>query len=382
MGFETRALYQIQFKKNAGKELAKLARKEQVEIAAILDSLKENPKPLGHKQLNGFEEHPPIFRVYCLCGQHRIIYTIKENLLLVLVLKVGLRAALARWAGADEALVVGLQRKDDATWAVVTRTSADGQQLATAQGALKKPEAIEGLAREVLAVRAPGLPASTRRSSEVPRAAQPPPSEPPESPSGHDFAAGEGGWLLNGAGLGEGKSAVMVEIGWPGVQLDYVHGVAGPFDLGGFAAFDFGNLGFVSAYRTARLGGIARLSIVNRPQFNLGLRLSPGLALYLPDDSSYDSTLFGFIVPLEIVVGLPLASQLSLHFGLNVPLAIFVVPDTGYLISFLANVGLEYKVSAITLMLDGNIGPQTALETSDSRTDLQIRAVLGIGYRF
>ena len=75
-------MYQIQFKKSAGKELAKLPRKEQVEIAAILESLKENTKPLGHKQLSGFDEHPPIFRVYCACGQHRIIYTVKENLLL------------------------------------------------------------------------------------------------------------------------------------------------------------------------------------------------------------------------------------------------------------------------------------------------------------
>jgi mRNA interferase RelE/StbE len=87
-------VYDIQFKKSAGKELAKLPRKEQTEIAAILESLRENPKPLGHKQLNGFTEHPPIFRVYCVCGQHRIIYTIKENLLLILVLKVGLRATV------------------------------------------------------------------------------------------------------------------------------------------------------------------------------------------------------------------------------------------------------------------------------------------------
>ena len=87
-------MYDIQFKKNAGKELAKLSRKEQIEIAAILDSLKQDPKPPGHKQLNGFAEHPPIFRVYCACGQHRIIYTLKENRLLILVLKVGLRVGV------------------------------------------------------------------------------------------------------------------------------------------------------------------------------------------------------------------------------------------------------------------------------------------------
>jgi mRNA interferase RelE/StbE len=87
-------VYDIQFKKSSGKELAKLPRKEQVEIAAILDGLRENPKPVGHKQLNRFNEHPPIFRVYCMCGQHRIIYTIKENLLLILILKVGLRATV------------------------------------------------------------------------------------------------------------------------------------------------------------------------------------------------------------------------------------------------------------------------------------------------
>jgi hypothetical protein len=292
----------------------------------------------------------------------------------------GSAAALARWAGADEALVVGLQRRDEGTWAVVTRTSADGRQLATAQGALKRPDAIDELAREVLAAPAPE--ASLPASEASPGATQARRGEPARSSSDHDLPAGDRSWLLNGLGLGTGQTALLAEIGWPGVQVSLLHGLAASLDVGGFAAFDFGLDGIItSELPTApglRLGGIARLSLVNQPRFNLGLRLSPGLALYFTD-----STLFGFIVPLEVVAGLPLAPQLSLHFGLAVPLTAIVAPDTAFVLSFLAGVGLEYKVSdALSLTIDSRLGPAIDFSTSSLTAYFQLRAVLGVGYRF
>lgn len=83
----------------------------------------------------------------------------------------GSGGALARWAGADEVLIAGLQKKTDSTWASLALYSSEGRQLAAAEGALKKPEAIEELAREALVVR-----------SAEPVAVLPPPPLPQPAP--------------------------------------------------------------------------------------------------------------------------------------------------------------------------------------------------------
>lgn len=85
----------------------------------------------------------------------------------------GSGAALAKWAGADEALVVGLA-KEAATLATLTRYAPDGRVLASLEKPLPKPEAIEELAREVLA----------RSGADAPLAAAQPSGEVEQRSSG------------------------------------------------------------------------------------------------------------------------------------------------------------------------------------------------------
>ncbi len=62
----------------------------------------------------------------------------------------GTGAELAKWAGADEGLVVALEKKGDGTLAKLSRWAPDGRRIADVEGEMKKPEAIEELARRVL----------------------------------------------------------------------------------------------------------------------------------------------------------------------------------------------------------------------------------------
>ena len=82
--------YRVDFKKSAGKALAKLPAKDQRAIKEVIDALQVDPKPLGYIQLKGYADEEPIFRV--VCDNYRILYTIKEAFLTVLVVAVGLRA--------------------------------------------------------------------------------------------------------------------------------------------------------------------------------------------------------------------------------------------------------------------------------------------------
>ncbi len=89
----------------------------------------------------------------------------------------GAATALAEWARADEVLVVALQRKGDGTSAVVARYASGGRVVASAEEPIKKPEAVEELARKVLfqAAEEPRVP-PPRPAAQLP---PPPETNPP-----------------------------------------------------------------------------------------------------------------------------------------------------------------------------------------------------------
>jgi len=113
---------------------------------------------------------------------------------------------LAKWAGAQEALVVALRRRGEGTWAQAILYAADGRRLAAAEGALKQPEAIEELAREVLFGDSGAL-VKTNVAALTSARAESPPSSEVDAESRHRarrtlaVALGGGGIAAVGAGV-------------------------------------------------------------------------------------------------------------------------------------------------------------------------------------
>lgn len=83
--------YAVELSKRAAKELRKLDRSVQARMLAALALLRDDPRPATVKALAG---HPGYFRVRV--GDYRIIYTIHDGKLLVLVLTLGHRGAIYR----------------------------------------------------------------------------------------------------------------------------------------------------------------------------------------------------------------------------------------------------------------------------------------------
>lgn len=78
--------YAVELSTRAAKELRKLDRPVQARLVAALALLRDDPRPATVTALVG---HPGYLRVRV--GDYRIIYTINEGKLLVLVLTVGRR---------------------------------------------------------------------------------------------------------------------------------------------------------------------------------------------------------------------------------------------------------------------------------------------------
>ena len=77
--------YRIEIKKTAQKELESIPIKDLQRIVFKIQSLAENPRPIGCVKLSGQE------RYRIRQGNYRILYSIQDDLLLIYVVKIGHR---------------------------------------------------------------------------------------------------------------------------------------------------------------------------------------------------------------------------------------------------------------------------------------------------
>jgi mRNA interferase RelE/StbE len=83
-------LYAIDFVPSAARAFAKLAAKERKRIAVKIDALGAQPRPPGAEKLTGIDA----WRVRV--GDYRIVYEVRDRVLVVLVLAVGHRREIYR----------------------------------------------------------------------------------------------------------------------------------------------------------------------------------------------------------------------------------------------------------------------------------------------
>ena len=77
--------YRIEFAKGVRKDFKRLPKKDAERILKKIESLSENPRPPESKKLTNDDSHR--IRI----GNYRVIYDIQDQVLVVLVLKVGNR---------------------------------------------------------------------------------------------------------------------------------------------------------------------------------------------------------------------------------------------------------------------------------------------------
>jgi mRNA interferase RelE/StbE len=82
--------YKIELKQSAVKELDKIPAKDLKKITAKIESLSTNPRPMGCEKLSALE------RYRIRQGNYRILYSIKDDILTVYVVKIGHRKDIYR----------------------------------------------------------------------------------------------------------------------------------------------------------------------------------------------------------------------------------------------------------------------------------------------
>ena len=79
------ASYSLEIKRSAAKELAQLPSKDRGRVVARIQALAEDPRPVGAEKLSGQER----YRVRQ--GDYRILYEIEDQILRIVVAKIGHR---------------------------------------------------------------------------------------------------------------------------------------------------------------------------------------------------------------------------------------------------------------------------------------------------
>jgi mRNA interferase RelE/StbE len=83
--------YRIELSRGAEKSLAGLPGEARGRIASKIDALAENPRPQGAKKLSGEDD---LYRVRV--GDYRVVYEIRDRVLIILVLNIGHRREVYR----------------------------------------------------------------------------------------------------------------------------------------------------------------------------------------------------------------------------------------------------------------------------------------------
>lgn len=86
--------YKVLFVSRAERGLKRLSADVQDRIIPEINSLAENPRPAGSAKLTGSDN---LYRIRV--GDHRVIYAVEDNFLVVLVVEVGHRKEIYRKTG-------------------------------------------------------------------------------------------------------------------------------------------------------------------------------------------------------------------------------------------------------------------------------------------
>jgi mRNA interferase RelE/StbE len=83
--------YSVAISRTAERQLKRLPRADRERVARTVAKLAIDPRPAGARKLTGYED---VFRVRT--GRYRVIYSVEDTSLVVLVLKIGHRKDVYR----------------------------------------------------------------------------------------------------------------------------------------------------------------------------------------------------------------------------------------------------------------------------------------------
>jgi hypothetical protein len=186
--------------------------------------------------------------------------------------------------------------------------------------------------------------------------------------------------LYSGRTVGAEANVLATELGWPGLQGTYVHGVSDRLDVGGKVALDYGLETTLRLNPAVALQAVVRFGLVNRERFSLAVEIEPGLGFYVGAGGGV--TIY---LPAALQMGLHPLPGLALLFGLELRPKISFAFTNGVVFGMpilLLDPGVEYAIlPRVALTARLGFGPGVfAGGGISSGVGLSFRALAGVSF--
>jgi len=160
--------------------------------------------------------------------------------------------------------------------------------------------------------------------------------------------------LLGGETVGTGVNVASGEFGWPGISFGITHGLSRDTDVG--ARFD---LLFGFEETTTSQFGVGfrvplRMTAMRSDRISVLVHIDPGLKIY-----STSPAFFGLQFPIGAVLGYAYSRDLTVAFGVDLPMTLFVTPSPVQLVlAPTFGPAIEFHVDPrLTVGLNTRFGP-------------------------
>jgi hypothetical protein len=193
---------------------------------------------------------------------------------------------------------------------------------------------------------------------------------------------GQGWSVLSGQTVGAGANALTAQLGYPGVSVGFLHGLAPNIDLGFRVGFNYGYEGIVTAvYPGIKAEVRMRIGLLDTGKLNLGLDLGAGGFGYF---DRFGGAVAGMSIPVGLKLGIPVASALTAHVAIEAPMFVTFGGLGGLTLPLLFGGGLEYFIDRnFALTFGVRMGP--ALNPTGyafgPRASFAFEALIGVAFK-
>jgi hypothetical protein len=203
--------------------------------------------------------------------------------------------------------------------------------------------------------------------------------------------AGQRWTVDSGQTVGDGANVVRAQVAYPGLWLDFIHGLTGDFDIGGRIAMNWGgpagelnycvSNGFVSACGGSTFNFdfqlLLRKQIAEISGLKLALTFNPGVIVYTSGGVT------GINLPLGAQLGIPFNDKLIFNASFELPMYLaFGNGVTNFTIPLLFGGGVEYMVMP-NLLVTFKLAMGPSIPThANTATSFALEALAGVAYKF
>ncbi|MEW5737894.1 MAG: hypothetical protein AB1938_03150 [Myxococcota bacterium] len=194
-----------------------------------------------------------------------------------------------------------------------------------------------------------------------------------------EAAVGQSWSVVGPKTISSGANAIEGAVGWPGLSVSYLHGLAARFNLGARFSFNYGVEGIVRYQVTPgiKLQVLTKFSLLESGRVSLGVTFEPGPLFHFYSTS----TLVGFALPVGFRLGVAASSAVQLAILFDLPFWISFGAAASFNVPILTGVGVEFFLqSNLLLFLRLRMGP--TIFARGGPAEFTLESAVGVGWRF